>query len=275
MTTSLNRHLGATSFITVEGLTVYRGVRAVVDHLSFRMQTGGVFGVLGANGAGKTSLLQALSGECPYAKGWVRLDKQSIATMTPQVLATRRAVLPQHATLTFSLEVEEVIRMGGYPFPHISPGQIEQWVNTALKDVELVHRRHSAYPELSGGEQQRVQFARVLVQARAIAHAQGHAWIFLDEPTASLDPKHQQMVMQKVHQLTREENFGVMVVMHDLNLASRWCDRLMLMKAGGLVVDGVVAKALTAEHLLECFDIPMQVMSHPKRSGELIVLVEQ
>lgn len=259
--------------ISARALSVFRGHRSVVKDVSFELNLGQILGVIGANGAGKTSLLGAISGENSDIRGELFMNGHSIARMRPSDLSRARAVLPQQANLTFDLNVCDVIQMGAYPFPEALPVQVLDWVNEAIQDADLSSFSNSRYENLSGGEQQRVQFARVLVQARAIAHFNGHAWIMLDEPTASLDPKHQHLLMKRIYQLSRQEKFGVMVIIHDLNLAARWCDQLLLMKDGISIANARPTLAFTPETLQKCFDISMHVVPHPKNLSEIIVLV--
>lgn len=259
--------------ISARALSVFRGNKPVVQDISFDIKLGQVFGVIGANGAGKTSLLGAISGEYNQVLGELLMNGVALSSLDSKMLARFRAVLPQQASLTFDLNVREVVQMGAYPFPEALPATVSEWVDIAIQDADLSKFSHSGYAHLSGGEQQRVQFARVLVQTRAITHYQGYAWLLLDEPTASLDPKHQHYLMKKIYRLTREENIGVIVIIHDLNLAARWCDQLLLMKDGRLLVDAIPSLALTPEALHKCFDIPMRVVPHPQRLSEMIILV--
>lgn len=261
--------------ISATNLCVHRGSRAAVKDLSFQMGIGELVGVLGANGAGKSSLLCALAGECPTHSGAVSINGISLGAATVSAQARVRAVLPQQSMLSFSLSVIDVIGMGAYSYPEAYPKLLSRWIQESLIDTDLSHLVESSYTELSGGQQQRVQLARVLVQARAIAHFQGHAWILLDEPTASLDPRHQQLLMQKIHALTRTENFGVMVIMHDLNLAAFWCDRLMLMKDGVLIADDCPDKSITDKNLFECFDMQMHVFRHPICRDKMCVVASE
>ncbi len=256
-------------------LYVNRGSRSVVNNLSFQIEIGTLVGVLGANGAGKSTLLSVLAGECSVNSGSVCINGVSLSTLTALEQAQLRAVLPQHSSLSFNLSVIEIVTMGAYSYPEAQPQLLNRWVVESLHDTDLSHLTDVNYTELSGGQQQRVHLARVLVQSRAIAHFHGHAWILLDEPTSSLDPRHQQLLFQKIHALTRAENFGVMVVMHDLNLAALWCDRLMLMKEGALIFDDCPANTLTSNNLLECFDNPMHVFPHPIYSDKVCVVAHK
>ena len=261
--------------ISAINMFIRRGTKLVVKDLSFQIKLGELIGVLGANGAGKSTLLCALSGECPVTSGSLLMNGLSLDALSISNQARVRAVLPQQSLLTFNLAVIEVVRMGAYAYPEASPQQVKGWVEESCLEMDLLQLAQANYIELSGGQQQRVQLARVLVQARAIAHFQGHAWIFLDEPTACLDPRHQQLLIKKVYELTRTNNFGVMVIMHDLNLAALWCDRLLLIKQGALIAEGCPVKTLTSENLLGCFEIPMHVLPHPFCNEKMFVLAGQ
>jgi iron complex transport system ATP-binding protein len=254
---------------------IKRGSRIIVKDLSIQLKIGELVGVLGANGAGKSTLLCALSGECPVSTGSLCLNGALLDSLSIKDQARKRVVLPQHCMLTFNLAVSEVVQMGAYAYPEANPEQVHAWVNDCLFDLDLLQLAQSNYMELSGGQQQRVQLARVLVQAHAIAHYQGHAWILLDEPSSSLDPRHQQLLIKKIHGLTRTKNFGVTVVMHDLNLAAFWCDRLLLMKQGVLIAEGCPIETLTADNLFQCFDMPMLVLPHPLNKEKIVIVSGQ
>ncbi|KAG0935107.1 hypothetical protein G6F31_015982 [Rhizopus arrhizus] len=179
----------------------------------------------GLRGIDLQTLLGALASELPPASGPARLDGAALAAMPHREQARRRAVLPQKPGLTFDLDVREVVAMGAYPFPELPPGQVDALVTQALELADVAHLGGRRYPELSGGEQQRVQFARVLVQCHA-ARAPGEArYLLLDEPTASLDPKHQGDLLGRAWELAHAGNTGVLVILHDMNLAARWYSR--------------------------------------------------
>lgn len=255
--------MNSSQHLAANHLTVNRGSRVVVKDITFQMRIGELVGILGANGAGKSSFLSAMAGEYPVSSGSVSINGASLCNLSASEQAQVRAVLPQQSTLSFNLTVMVVVSMGAYSYPDASEELVYRWVLESLKDTDLSHLVDATYPELSGGQQQRVHLARVMVQARAIAHFQDRAWIFLDEPTSSLDPKHQQLLMQQIHALTRAQNYGVMVVMHDLNLAALWCDRVMLLKEGALIVDDCPIMSFTEKNLFECFDMAMHVFPHP------------
>ena len=249
-----------------------RGSRAVLHGLSLSLHAGQVLGVLGANGAGKSTLLSVLAGELRPSSGQAQLDERALAQWSALELARRRAVLPQTPSLRFDLSVDEVVRMGAYPFPELSPSALQRLMLDALDSVEARHLVRRPYASLSGGEQQRVQFARVLVQLLACYDGGEYRALLLDEPTASLDPRHQIGLLRATRHWVRARGVGALVVLHDLNLAAAWCDRLALLVNGRLLALGSPSEVLTSEHLGEAYGVDTQVMEHPLRAGQPLVL---
>ncbi|TJZ73296.1 heme ABC transporter ATP-binding protein [Chitiniphilus eburneus] len=260
--------------IAAERLHCKRGGRAVLHDVSLTLANGEVLGVLGANGAGKSSLLALLAGELAPDAGRVLLDGTPLAGLPTATLARRRAVLPQSPTLAFDLSVAEVVAMGAYPFPELTPGTVDELVARALALADVAHFIDRRYPRLSGGEQQRVQFARVLVQVLAAQQPGEGRALLLDEPTASLDPRHQQALLQAAHELARNQGLAVLTVLHDVNLAARWCDRLLLLANGTTVACGAPADVLTPDILQTVYQIPAAVVPHPHAPARPLVLFD-
>ena len=258
--------------ICLRNVSVKRGARCVVSALSLTLEPGEWMGVLGPNGAGKSSLLSACTGELPVASGSIQLDEQTLDPNNALQLARVRAVLPQQSQLAFGLSVREIIQMGAYAFPEHSEQQVSRWCDRAVAAVDLHMHLDQPYHALSGGEQQRVQFARVMVQALAIQQASGHAYLFLDEPTASLDPRHQGLLMRVVKKLVTEENMGAMAVLHDLNMAARWCDKIVLLSPDHPPRHGPVSEMLTQETLESVYGMAMQIVRHPVRLDAWLIL---
>ncbi|WP_447579051.1 heme ABC transporter ATP-binding protein [Achromobacter kerstersii] len=258
--------------LAAQNLTLSRGGKRILTQISLEVRPGEVVGLLGANGAGKSTLLSALAAELSPDSGQVHLGGEPLAGMPFREQARQRAVLPQKPGLTFDLDVNEVVAMGAYPFPELPPAAVDALVAQALTLADAAHLAGRRYPELSGGEQQRVQFARVLVQCHAARQAGEARYLLLDEPTASLDPKHQTDLLRRAWELAHAGNTGVLVILHDMNLAARWCDRLLLLSGGATTALGTPEQVLTPANLYLAYGIDAQVIPHPLQSGRLLVL---
>lgn len=255
-------------------ISVRRDNRTVIEEISLTLSAGEVVGILGANGAGKSTLLSVLAGELPAAGGIVDLGGVPLQQLPPPILARLRTVLPQSSTLSFDLSVTDVVAMGAYPFPEISPDNVARTIDHALMLADAAHLRGRRYLHLSGGEQQRVQFARALVQC-LVAHSPGAVhYLLLDEPTASLDPRHQQGLMSAVARLAKEEQVGVLAVLHDVNLAARWCDRLLLLGNGRAIACGSPAEVLQPAILRDVYQTEATVLQHPRETGRPLVIFD-
>ncbi|SDL47744.1 iron complex transport system ATP-binding protein [Catalinimonas alkaloidigena] len=232
-----------------------RGSRYLLREVSLTLSPGRMLAVVGANGAGKSTLLKVLSGELP-ATGEVRLEAHPLASFSARELALHRAVLPQQGQVHFPYTVREVVHLGRQP--HRTARQEDEQVVQqvmALTDTLPFADRH--YQSLSGGEQQRVQLARVLAQ---VYPPQPHPrYILLDEPTASLDLAQQHHVLSRVRQACTHQ-IGVLAIVHDLNLAAAYADELLLLKAGRVVAYGPTAEVLQAHWIEQTFDHPVRLL---------------
>ena len=275
--------------LQAHGIAVQRGERQILSDIDLALPAGQVIGVLGANGAGKSTLLAALAGELSPSTGRITLNGRPLSAWSAAELARCRAVLPQSPSLQFDLPVATVIGMGAYPHArHTRTGaprtdsrdtaqaamaedqRILQRV-LALADVQDLYERR--YRRLSGGEQQRVHLARVLYQL--LLARQGHdeyRVLMLDEPTASLDPRHQLHLLSAVHTLAHEENVAALVIVHDLNLAAGCCDRLLLLGQGRVAACGTPAQVLTPDTLRQVYGVEATVLPHPNQPGRPLVV---
>ncbi|GGP22662.1 heme ABC transporter ATP-binding protein [Silvimonas iriomotensis] len=237
--------------------------KAVLSGVSLQLNPGEVLGVLGANGAGKSTLLATLAGELPPLAGTLTLNGAPLAIQSAHQQARCRAVLPQTPSLAFELGVRAVAATGAYPFPELSPPDLDALLERTLSLADAAAFTTRRYTTLSGGEQQRVQFARVLTQALAQRASGEYRALLLDEPTASLDPRHQLLLLQTVAQLAREQQLAVLVILHDVNLAAWWCDRLLLLADGAVAALGTPQAVLTPGHLRAVYQINATVTPHP------------
>lgn len=225
----------------------------LLQAVSLRISPGQVVGIVGPNGAGKSTLLKLLAGELGPTEGRVRLDGVSLQHLGPGKLAARRAVVPQTTQLAFPFRVREVVALGvSVPGFAASGTETAERIQETLADIQLQHLSERVYTSLSGGERQRVHFARALCQLRSMHEAAGTRVLLLDEPTASLDIAHQLLLLEKARQVATG-GIAVAVVLHDLNLASRFADSLVLMLRGRVLDHGAPAQVMQSEKLSEAF----------------------
>ncbi|HEY0199400.1 MAG TPA: heme ABC transporter ATP-binding protein [Rhodanobacter sp.] len=242
--------------LAAHGLHLERGGRCVLQDVSLCAKPGRLLVLAGPNGAGKSSLLGALAGLLPPSLGKVTLDGRRLSGWSPVDLARRRAMLSQKVQLGFAFRVDEVVLLGRSPHAtgHAS-AEDRRIVDAALHAAHAWELRERRYPELSGGEQQRVQLARVLAQVWERGPAP--AWLLLDEPEAGLDIAHQHFVLRHAQRLSRQ-GYGVIAVLHDLNLAVRYADDVALLVRGRLLRHGSPAHALDPQVLSRVYELPMQ-----------------
>lgn len=245
--------------IEARALSITRGSRTVLRELTLSLRPSEVLAVLGPNGSGKSTLLTALAGTLRPDRGGVWLDGQCLKSFSTRELALRRAVLPQQLRIDFPLTALEVALLGR--LPHLGPHGQESLRDLEIAEAALarVGARHLAarpYPELSGGEQQRVQIARALTQLRS-AEPESARYLLVDEPTASQDLAQQQAVLQLLRALSAE-GIGVLVVLHDLNQAAQCADRVALLRSGELVACGEPDAVLTPARIEEVFGVRVQ-----------------
>jgi len=252
--------------LQVEGLHLRRGSNEVLHDIHLQLHPGQVMGVLGPNGAGKSSLLGVLCGELVPGQGRVTLQGRPLADWAGQDRARRLAVLPQVSSLGFAFKVEEVVGLGR--MPHDS-GQVRdtEIVEQALRAADAWHLVGRSYLALSGGERQRVHLARVLAQ---LWPGEKGTTLLLDEPTSMLDPLHQHTTLQAVRSFA-DRGAAVLVILHDLNLAARYCDRILLLEQGRCHALASPQAVLTPGALKAVFGIDVLVQAHPERGHPLII----
>ncbi|GGY80760.1 heme ABC transporter ATP-binding protein [Marinobacter zhanjiangensis] len=244
--------------LTASEVSVKLGTHAVVRDVSLQVAEGELVILLGPNGAGKSTLLSALAGERAVASGQVAMAGRALADWLPADLARHRAVMPQRVDVNFPLTVAEVLKLGRPPEPSERSAPI---LEDLLQRLDIRHLRYRRVPGLSGGEQQRVQLARVLAQ---VWDSPGPVVLLLDECTSALDPSHQQQVFGLLKRLSRERGFAILAVAHDLNLAARHGDRLVLLREGQTYSDDRPEQVLTAHALKEVYGLSSRIMMLPE-----------
>jgi iron complex transport system ATP-binding protein len=257
------------TLLEIDNVTAgYRG-RVALRGVSLRARGGEVLAVLGPNGAGKTTLLRAIDQTIRAAAGAVRLDGEDLARMSALEVARRVAVVPQGLAIPAGFAVAEVVLMGRNPhlppFGHERPRDHEA-ASAAMARTEVLTLADRPASELSGGEQQRVLIARALAQEPRV--------LLLDEATAHLDPRHQQAMMRLARRLAGE-GLAVIATLHDINLAARYADRIVLLRDGVLLAEGAPAQVLTPALLRDAYDVPALVIAHPRNGTPLVTLLDE
>ncbi len=231
--------------------------------LTFRIESGNFIGVLGPNGAGKTTLIRALSRALKPTRGSILLDSTDVYSMSQRDIARSIAVVPQDIAITFSFRALDVVLMGRNP--HLSFFQMEAHRDLAIAEeaMRLTNCWHLAQrrlDELSGGERRKVLIARALAQEPRI--------LLLDEPTLHLDICNQIETMELLKFLAKERQIAIMAVLHDLTLAARYCDSLVVLKEGRIFAAGTVNDVLTEENIRSIFRVNAD-LRRDERTGAL------
>ncbi|MFF0111688.1 heme ABC transporter ATP-binding protein [Streptomyces prasinus] len=247
------------------GLSVRLGAREVLTGVDVAVRAGELLALVGPNGAGKSTLLSALAADLPPTSGTVRIHGRPASAWSAPELALRRSVLPQSASLSFPFTVEEVVRMGRAPWASARPEDDDAAVAGAMAATEVTGFAARPFSALSGGERARVALARVLAQQAPL--------LLLDEPTAALDLRHQELVLRLCRERARAGD-AVVVVLHDLGLAAAYATRVAVLRAGGVAADGPPDEVFSERLLSEVYDQPVEVLPHP-RTGAVLVLPDR
>ncbi|MFP1812963.1 heme ABC transporter ATP-binding protein [Lonsdalea quercina] len=243
--------------LTAHRISYRSGGRQLLSDVSLTLAPGELTTVIGPNGAGKSTLLRLLTGFFAPSEGECRLNGRPMVEWTPNVLARQRAVMRQDSVLQAPFRVEEVVAMGRSPWPSDATERVLDEI-LALTDCEMLRGR--LYPQLSGGEQQRVRLARSLAQLWRPDGIAG--WLFLDEPTSALDLYHQQQLLRLLKMLTSTGKLAVCCVLHDLNLASLWSDKIVLLHDGRIVAEGVPEGVITQPAIERWYQADVVVSPH-------------
>ena len=246
------------------------GTKKILNNVSADFFPGKINMILGPNGSGKSSFLKIFSGEIKQFDGEVYYDDNNLHSFKPIDLAKQRAVMSQQPELSFPLPVEEVVMMGRYPHFTFNPDKKDFCIcDEVMELLQLNSFKEQNYLTLSGGEKQRVQFARMLAQIWQ-APANGHRYVFLDEPLNNLDINYQQEFLHIAKSITDSKTVFI-AVMHDINLALQYADELFFFKNGQIVASGSAGN-LVSEKLIEAvFNVKADIISNPVDGKPLLV----
>jgi iron complex transport system ATP-binding protein len=252
--------------IELQDITFSYDAARVIDGVTFSIDDGEFVGVIGPNGSGKTTLLKLLSKVLRPHSGTIKIKGKDISRISSRELARTIAVVPQESNVLFPFTVREIVLMGRYP--HLSALSFEHRQDIDIADetmrtTDVAQFADRLITEVSGGEKQRVIIARALAQQPAA--------MLLDEPTAFLDIRHQIDVHELLKSLNEKRRMTILCISHDLNLAARYCKRLILLDHGRVAADGSPTDVLTPDNILRVFGVNATVQHHPQ-SGAPVVL---
>lgn len=247
-------------------LSYYDGL--VLKGIDLQLRRGELAGLIGPNGAGKTTLLRVLSGLLVPKRGQVCLDGHDLRDLTRREIARRIAVVPQEVVVPFAFTAWEMVMLGRTP--HVRPlvgerKQDRQVVEEKMALTDTLHLAQRPFNELSGGERQKVILAMALAQEPEI--------LLLDEPTVHLDISHQIEILELIKGLNHRNNLTVLAILHDLNLAALYFERLILLNEGRVVIEGTPAEVLREENIRQVFHTSVQVQLHPTRDVPYVVVL--
>ena len=256
--------------LSIKNISYNVGKKEIVKNISVDLLPGEFTMILGPNGSGKSTFLKLFSGEIKAKEGTIFYLDTKISEFKKEDLAKVRAVMSQQPELGFPLSVEEVVMMGRYPHFTFNPGKKDEAIcNEVIEQMNIAELKDRNYLTLSGGEKQRVQFARVLAQIWEMP-LHGHRYLFLDEPLTNLDINYQQEFLTIARSLTKTDTVLV-AVMHDVNLAVQYADKLIFLKEGEMVSYGNPLDILSEELIKNVFNVDTKIITNPVSGLPLMV----
>lgn len=241
----------------------------ILNDINLKVEFGEFLAIVGPNGAGKSTLLSVLANEISAQYGVnVLFKEKEFKKWNIKELAYNKAKFSQHNPADITLVVKDVVMMGRYPYFNSTPSKEDFLaVEESMNETDVTHLKEREYNTLSGGEKQRVHLARVLAQLKNNIQSK---LMFLDEPLNNLDVKHQYKALQTLKNFTKNSNSAI-VVMHDLNLAAQFADRILLMKNGKVVSHGKPEEVFQEKIISETYNFPCAICTHPLTKNPMII----
>jgi len=261
-----------TENLKIENLCVgYKNIN-ILNDITFSIGMGELVGIIGPNGAGKSTLLKAITAVLQPTKGVVLLNKQDVIKMDRKEIARTMAVVPQNTLISPMFTVYDMVSMGRYPhikdrFSPFDSAEDIKIVNDSMKMVGVEHLSEKTLDAVSGGERQMAVIARALAQQPKI--------LILDEPTSNLDINHQIKILKLVKNTVRDKNISVIIVIHDLNTAARFCDKLILLHNKKILAIGTPEEVLTIENIRKAYKVEAEVNYSDKTNSMNIIVLDE
>lgn len=253
--------------ITAQGVSVQVPDKTLLSDISFTLQTGKIYGLIGHNGSGKSTLIKLLAGEQKPSSGTVNFDGMPLYQIPAKQLARHIAYLPQKLPLAPTFSVDELVMLGRYPYQGFLQKPTDkdrQVVADCIDKVHLSAKKDQMVATLSGGERARAWLAMCL--------AQESRYLLLDEPLAALDVLYQVEVLKLIRSLVDNLGLGVVIIIHDLNLAAAFCDEFIALKQGKICHTGAVNDIMDADILADIFGIKLHLFKHPIHGRNMAVV---
>jgi iron complex transport system ATP-binding protein len=240
----------------------------ILEGVDVSLGYGEFLAIVGPNGAGKSSLLSVLANEIKQGKQEILFKEKSISDWEVKVLSQHKSKFSQHNSNEIPLDVKDVVMMGRYPYFDSQPRKEDlEATNKMMYETDVYHLKDREYNTLSGGEKQRVHLSRVMAQ---LENEIAHKLVFLDEPLNNLDIKHQYKALEIIKNFTKKANSAI-VVLHDLNLAAQFADKILLMKSGKVAAYGTPQEIFTAETISQAYNFPCTICGHPITNNPMII----
>lgn len=240
--------------------------KPVLEEVNLCINQGDLVGIIGPNGSGKTTLLKLIAGVLRPSSGHIEMDGKNILSLNSKARARLISMVPQNPQLPLGFSVLDLVLMGRNPHIKFLQWERQPDVQIARRAMQLTNTDHletCTIAKLSGGEQQRVVVAMAIAQQTPL--------LLLDEPTSNLDLTHQIKVMDIVTRPQQSANSAVLMAMHDLTLAARYCQRLVMLAHGRVIADGPPAEILTDENIFEAYSVHAEVIPNPVHSTPLVL----
>lgn len=255
--------------LRAESISRFYGKKEVLKNIELSVKKGESLGIIGPNGSGKTSLLELLSKVAKPERGKIYYENRELSDYSNKELAQSLAVLQQDSLPLLDFSVRQVVKMGRYPYQNWlgeEDKNIEAFIDEILEKMSLTSLENRELNQLSGGERQRVALAKVMAQEPSL--------VMLDEPTTYLDIGHQIQLMDQIKNWQKESGLTVISVLHDLNLAALYCERLVLMKDGQIIKVGAAEEIIEKEIIEEVYGTRPIIISHPSAKVPQVILEE-
>ncbi len=257
--------------ISVRNLEFTVAGKRLIHDISFDLNAGEVLAVCGPNGAGKSTLLKCLASQVNPTAGTIMVGNSSLTELTPKTTAKWRAVLPQSGAIPFDFSAREIVLLGRSPHSDtLSTRRDHEIADEAMASTDTSHLAQRTVTTLSGGELQRIHLARVLAQIHDPVPDPGRL-LLLDEPTSALDLRHQEDLLQIARNRAAHDT-AVFIILHDLNLAARYADRIFILHEGTTGALGTPHEVLTTELLAKVFRVEARILNHPDGQHPLVAV---